>query len=152
MLYFQGNIPFATGVMDYEFRPIPPDKINTRILLCVIVEGVPAITVLDTGAPYYIIAPAIANQLGFDPYDSLEQTNITIRGIRFFGSLHRVDVELTALEGESTTFQATAFVPNPDREERWGDLPSFLGIESCLERIRFALDPSETRFYFGALP
>jgi hypothetical protein len=152
MLFFQGGEPFAVGVMDYEFRPVIPGDINTRIILRINVESIPALAVMDTGAPYLIIAPAVADRLGFTPDHSLNRTDITIRGEKYSGNLYRVDVELTALEGLSTTFQATAFVPDPDQVDKWGNLPTFLGIESCLERIRFALDPLTSRFYFGALP
>lgn len=153
MLFFQNREPFATGVMDYEFRPVTPNDNNNRIILRVKVENVPALAVMDTGAAYLIIAPAVADRLGFDPTVSLERTVINIRGVNFSGNLYRVDVELAASEGMSTTFQATAFVPDADQEEKWGSLPTFLGIESCLERIRFALDPDPDgpKFYFGAL-
>ena len=36
-----------------------------------------------------------------------------------------------------------------DAEERWGELPSFLGLMGCLERMRFAVDPLDNTFYFG---
>ena len=154
MLFLQNGEPFATGVMDYEFRPLTPIDNNKRIILRINVENVPALGVVDTGAPYLIIAPVVANRLGFDPTVSLERTDITIRGEKFSGNLYRADVELAASEGMSINFQATAFVPNADQEDKWGSLPTFLGIESCLERIRFALDPDPKapKFYFGVLP
>ncbi|OGO28152.1 MAG: hypothetical protein A2W33_03970 [Chloroflexi bacterium RBG_16_52_11] len=74
------------------------------------------------------------------------------RGDKFYGNLFRVDVLLPAFEGISQQFQATVFVPNPDEEAKWGDRPTFLGMQSCLERVRFAIDPSGNRFYFGSLP
>jgi hypothetical protein len=154
MLFLRNGEPFTTGVMDYEFRPVTPSDINQRIILRITVENIPALAVLDTGGPYLIIAPAVADRLGFDSDSSLKRTDINIRGEKFYGNLHRVDVKLTAVDGASTIFQATAFIPDADQEEKWGNLPTFLGIESCLERIRFALDPDpdEPKFYFGALP
>lgn len=154
MLFLRNGEPFATGVMDYEYHPITPGEINQRIILRITVDDIPALAVLDTGGPYLIVAPAVADRLGFDPNSSLERTNITIRGDKYYGNLHRVDVKLSATEGTSTTFQSTAFVPDVDEEEKWGNLPTFLGIEKCLDRIRFALDPDpdEPKFYFGALP
>jgi hypothetical protein len=154
MLFLRNGEPFATGVMDYEFQPINTGEINQRIILRISVEDIPTIAVLDTGGPYLIVAPVVADRLGFDPNSSLERTDITIRGDKFYGNLYRIDVKLTATDGASVTFQATAFVPEADQEEKWGKLPTFLGIESCLERIRFALDPNPEapKFYFGALP
>lgn len=152
MLNFQNGESFASGVMDYEFSPIPPDNINNRIILRLKVEDVPALAVIDTGAPYLIIAPCIANRLGLDVDYSLELITIKIGGVKFSGNLFRVGVVLPASEGESQSFEATAFVPTPDQLEKWGNLPTFLGIGSCLDRIRFAIDPSNTKFYFGTLP
>lgn len=154
MLFLRNGEPFATGVMDYEFHPFSPGDINQRIILRITVENIPALAVLDTGGPYLIIAPAVADRLGFDPDSSLGRTDITIRRDKYYGNLHRVDITLTATDGTSIAFQATAFIPDADQEEKWGNLPTFLGIESCLERIRFALDPNPDgpKFYFGALP
>jgi hypothetical protein len=154
MLFLPDREPFATGVMDYEFRPTATGENNLRIILRITVENIPALAVLDTGGPYLIIAPSVADRLGFDPEASLGIDNITIRGVQYSGNLHRVDITLTASEGAGINFQATAFVPGEDQEEKWGNLPTFLGIEKCLERIRFALDPApdKQKFYFGASP
>jgi hypothetical protein len=61
-----------------------------------------------------------------------------------------VPVTLVATGGESLTFEATAFLPETETQGDWA-LPSFLGWQGCLERIRFAVDPAEEVFYFGAL-
>jgi hypothetical protein len=154
MLFLRNGEPFATGVMDYEFHPIAPSDVNLRVILRITVENIPALAVLDTGGPYLIIAPAVADRLGFDSNSSLRNTSIKIQGVKFYGNLHRAYVTLTAKDGASITFQPTAFIPDADQEEKWGNLPTFLGIENCLDRVRFALDPDpdEPKFYFGALP
>lgn len=46
------------------------------------------------------------------------------------------------------TFDVTAFVPHLTPGENW-PFPTFLGWHCCLERIRFAIDPAEEKFYFG---
>jgi hypothetical protein len=46
---------------------------------------------------------------------------------------------------------ATVFILGPESEESWGDLPSFIGLNGCLERMRFAVDPTSDSFYFGPL-
>ncbi len=152
MLHFSNGEVFASGVMEYEYRPIPPDNVNNRILLQIHVEKVPALVAVDTGAPYLILAPDLANRLSIDRNYYPDDTAVYIRGVKFQGSLHRIRVCLPAAEGVEHTFDATAFIPYPDEEEKWGDLPSFLGIEYCLERIRFALDPVDNKFYFGQIP
>jgi len=60
------------------------------------------------------------------------------------GRLERTAVSILADEGDSLDIEATAFV-SPD----WKDV-TFLGYSGLLERIRFAIDPRENLFYFGA--
>ena len=155
MLFLQNGEAFATGVIGYEFRSVTPTyEHNQRILLSVYIDDFPVLAAIDTGAPYLIITPSLAARFGLEPSAALEKAHITIRGIKFSGTLFRLDVRLDAQEGEGLIFQATAFAPDLDQEDKWGNLPCFLGIESCLDRIRFAIDPHpvEPRFYFGVLP
>jgi hypothetical protein len=151
MLQFQSGEPFATGAMEYQFRPIPPDRVNDRILLNIKLNRIPALAAVDTGAPYVIIAPHIASRIGFDPAYSLEKTKVNIRGIDFHGFLDKVNVELPAsLEmGYGCSFEVTAFYLALEEKDKWGNLPNFLGIKHCLEKICFALDPSTETFYFS---
>ena len=51
-------------------------------------------------------------------------------------------------EGSDLEIETTAFVPVLDESEIW-ELPMFLGMQGCLERVRFAIDPTKERFYFG---
>ncbi len=76
---------------------------------------------------------------------------LLFRGVIVHGRLHRVNLTLFAEEGESFTLEATAFVPNPGDEEIWEDIPCILGLFGCLERARFAVDPSTETFYFGPI-
>ncbi|MBI4531612.1 MAG: hypothetical protein HY709_08815, partial [Candidatus Latescibacteria bacterium] len=48
-----------------------------------------------------------------------------------------------AEEGENVEVEATWFI-SPD----WPG-PIVIGWKGCLERLRFAVDPSEDTFYFG---
>ncbi len=152
MLFLSGGIPFASGVMEYLYNPIPPDDITRRILIKILIEKEPAIAVLHTGAPYLILTPEITDRLNYSSDNCLEQTIIRIRGDRFSGGLNRLEVRLIADTGESLAFEPLVFIPDPNQDERWNNLPLFIGIDRCLERIRFALDPLETKFYFGAIP
>lgn len=153
MLFTQNLEPFATGSINYDYQPVPPDMENLRLILRVAVEGIPTVAVVDTGAPYLVIAPPIAKQIDFDPNTSLGPVTLNIRGSRYQGFLYRTRVSLFSEAGDELAFSATAFVPNAEEEEDWihRKLPSFLGLSLCLDRIRFAVDPSEDLFYFGAL-
>jgi hypothetical protein len=138
--------------MDLSFAGTTPYNYqggaSARILVQVEVEGTSTTAALDTGAPYLICEPQVAEQLGFDASER-ERESVSLRthfGI-VEGDLFRATVTIPADKGESVTFEATVFVP---RGEDWEDKPSFLGFFCCLERIRFALDPGsgEERFYF----
>ncbi len=72
-----------------------------------------------------------------------------IRQMRLDGSITRINMTLIATFGEDLVVPATVFVP--DSEDMWGDFPAFIGLGGFLERIRFAVDPSDDLFYFGSL-
>ncbi|OQW31464.1 MAG: hypothetical protein A4E20_03975 [Nitrospira sp. SG-bin2] len=58
------------------------------------------------------------------------------------GTIHRIQITLLANEGESLDVDSTFFVP-----EKWrGNIIGYMG---CLQRIRFAVDPSKNTFHFG---
>jgi hypothetical protein len=62
-----------------------------------------------------------------------------------------LSLDFTAEEGQPLTVEATVFVPELKPYQEWGDFPSIIGLNTCLERLRFAIDPSQDKFYFGAL-
>jgi hypothetical protein len=92
--------------------------------------------------------PQIARESRFGK--PLGHERVVIRGFSYRGTIHRVPVTILAEAGEALHFEATAFVPELDEGEHW-PLPSYLGWQGCLERIRLALDPGTERAYFGAL-
>lgn len=65
------------------------------------------------------------------------------------GGIVRLNMTFPADMGEDLTVDATAFIT--DREEYWGNFPSFIGQIGFLERIRYAVDPANDTFYFGLL-
>jgi hypothetical protein len=65
--------------------------------------------------------------------------------VSFEGWLDRFDLVLKAEVGEPVRIDATWFAC-PD----WPG-PMVVGWKGGLERVRFAVDPSEERFYFGRL-
>lgn len=149
-LNFADGTPFATGVVGYDSRPATVRETASRIFLQVEIEGEMTEAALDTGGVYFICNPSIANHLGLDVRDALEEKIVNIRGSSVVGNLHRVNITFFADEGQGVEVDVTAFIPNDTREERWAELPCFLGWQGCLERLRFAVDPTKEQFYFGS--
>ena len=138
--------PFASGAVRYS-DSYPGEEKRRRIVVVVTVAGqtsTPA--VVDTGTPWCILDPEIAEQL--DAFERTERfPGLLIRGEKWDGWLGRVEITLNAEHGESVLVEATAFVPDLDAGQQWPH-PNFVGL-GLLERIRFAIDPSENMFYFG---
>lgn len=100
--------------------------------------------VVDTGSRWCILNQELA--LAYDPKyktNSIESTSLIIRGIETGGHLIRMPITIYAEEGDNITIEGTVFVPESDM-----DFPNFFGLEG-LNRIKFAVDPHNTIFYFG---
>jgi hypothetical protein len=67
------------------------------------------------------------------------------------GNLYRIGVVFPADEGNDIMIDATVFVPDQEWQESWGEHPGYIGLEGCLERMRYAVDPGNDQFYFGPL-
>jgi hypothetical protein len=148
LLRFEDGNSFASGVLRYTYRPINDETTNRIIIPILIGNSVSIDAVLDTGAPYVILDPNIAPLAGFNSKSVLFEEKMLIRGKKLAGKIARLSFTLRADEGEDMDVQATVFVPNDI--DRWDNFPSFLGQAGFLERIRFAIDPNEDKFYFGA--
>ena len=149
MLLFPNSDIFATGATYYDYRPVTLSETTNRIILQVEVADIVIDAVVDTGAPYVVLAPQIARLAGFNPTFALAKERMLIRGMRLDGSVTRLNVKLLADFGDNLDVDATVFVP--DVEEYWGSFPSFIGLSDFLERIRFAVDPATDTFYFSSL-
>lgn len=151
LLFFADKRPFASGAVQYSQLPIGRDERSSRLLLPVRLEGSHTEAVLDTGAPYVICAPQIADAIGLDAANALENIRLSIRGASVKGGLHLLEMRIPADQGSSLALEVTAFVPDPEFADTWEVLPSFLGLTGCLDRFRFAVDPATDTFYFGPL-
>jgi len=136
VLLFNNGDFFATGAIPYAYRPATEAETTNRILIRAEIQGVITTFVVDTGAPYVILAPGIARGAGVARSSALETRTMLIRGMRLEGFLVRLNIRLVATEGEDLDVDATVFVP--EVEEYWGDFPSFIGLTGFLERMRFA--------------
>jgi hypothetical protein len=143
----QGRV-FATGEARFTSHPAHAVDRLARIRLQVHIGEVHAQAVLDTGGAYLVLSPEMAEEAKLGP--PIHSDRIAIRGFVFTGSVHRIPVTIPADAGEPLTFEATAFVPELGAEEPW-PLPSYLGWQGCLDRIRLAIDPGDERLYFGAV-
>jgi hypothetical protein len=142
--------PFATGEAPWEARfALAGDRL-TRLFVQVEVEGQRTSAVVDTGGAYLILNPEVADRLRLGRHALIHRDRLVIRGIACNGTVHRVPITLLATAGEPLTFGATAFVPELEHGETW-PLPSYLGWQGCLDRIRFAVDPRDEVVYFGAV-
>ena len=140
-LHFPDREVFTTNSAAYQYRPATPHETTPRVVIDVVIEGLPTEAMVDTGGIYLLCHPQLANQLSLDTSDAISGIlSILFRGVLVQGRLYRLHVTLPADEGDDVPFEATAFVPEHDEEEQWGDLPSILGFHGCLERIRMATD------------
>jgi len=150
ILQFKDGNAFASGVLRYAYRPINSHETTNRIIIPIeIGNGIKTEAVLDTGAPLVILNPNLAPLAGFTGASVIGTEIMNIRGVKLSGKIARLRFTLRADEGEDIDVEATVFVP--DRPDQWNDFPSFLGQAGFLERIRFAIDPNEDKFYFGKL-
>ena len=121
------------------------DKTN-RIVIPVSFDGVQILAIVDTAAPYSILAPEMADQVGIDrETGDKADWKLSTREEKFGGWLCRVPVTLEAEEGKGIEFETTVFIP----DEGWRDDANFIGLNTFLFNIRFAIDPQANLFYFG---
>jgi hypothetical protein len=148
LLFDDSGDCFASGASGYR---LTGGSQPTHLTIEVLVAGILAEAIVDTGAPYLICSPSLAERLRLDVGDALDYFEILIRGSLVKGGLHRVELTFLAYEGNGLSIEATAFVP--DLTQNFGAAhPSFIGYLGCLERVRLAIDPSKETFYFGPLP
>ena len=142
---------FSTGYSPIIYRPATEQEITPRIFIQVSFQGMETTAFVDTGAPYLICDPEIASTIGLQPENGAPIKNVDVRGSQLNGHLHRLIVTLIAEEGEDLPVDATVFVPEMKPYQEWSAFPSILGLNTFLDRIRFAVDPEQARFYFGGL-
>jgi hypothetical protein len=147
MLLTPDGLQFCCGATQCDSKPISVRERLNKLTIRVSVGGFSVETIVDTGGAFLILNAEIAAMLHLHPGEILERETLYIRGARVAGSLYRLELSIVPEEGHGTRirFDVSAFVPDDD----W-DLPSFLGWHACLERIRFAVDPIQELFYFGA--
>ncbi len=137
---------WQTGVY---YEPTSEEE-KSRLILQVAIEDIATEAMVDTGGLYLFCMPSVARRLGLDQGSSLGTQTLIFRADRVQGTLHRLTLTLFAEEGEDVMIETTAFVPDANYEDT-PELPSILGLQGCLDRLRFAFDPVSETFYFGAV-
>lgn len=150
MLHFEDGRPFSQGASVFSYRPATEQDTTPRIIVSVQIEDVCTESAVDTGGVYLVCDPEIADLLELDLRDGLDATKLLIRGVEVRGALHRVSLTLLAQQGQSLELEVTAFIPCLQSDEPWY-LPPVMGLVGCLERLRFAVDPTTDMFYFGSI-
>lgn len=150
-LSFPNGEKFSDGAMPYEYRPATHAESTPRIVLTIAIGSFETSAFVDTGGVYFICAPQIARRLQLTATGVVASEKLRWRNRTLSGVLHRIPVTFYASEGASLTIEVTAFVPVIEPEEWNDELPCVLGMSGCLERLRFAVDPSTNTFYFGEL-
>jgi hypothetical protein len=149
-LFFKNN--FAVGSLFYSDH-YPGHAQHARIVVFVAPEHNPESKIpmiVDTGAPWCVLDPDLADDWGLEPIAVYEPNmKINIRGYEFDGRLARGHIVVHAASGDNLRVQATFFIPELMPDDPW-NFPNFLGLDGFLNRIRFAVDPSENAFYFGS--
>jgi hypothetical protein len=150
MLFFGNGESFAAGSTTYTYRPVADRETSPRIILPVLIEGFETTGFVDTGGVYLLFSSEVASYLGLRPEAGIPTERLTFRRVQLSGVLHRVELTLLAEDGVSLMIEATAFVPELAPNQEWlDDFPCVLGMSGCLERLRFAVDPTNDTFYFG---
>jgi hypothetical protein len=140
---------FASGMAHYADH-YPGQYDTARIVVLISIGGLPPMeAVVDTGAPWCILDPNVAELLeDLEHVAGAQSQHLQTHWGLLEGHLHRVTVSLLADEGNSLEFETTVLIPILPPEATW-DQPNFVGLNNFLSRIRFAVDPNENAFYFG---
>jgi len=148
-LLFSGN--FAVGMTYYEDY-YPGQEQAVRVVLPVTLAGrLTVYAIVDTGSPWCILEPDLVALLGTAVQASYTPgEKLMIRGTLYAGRLLRMGISLRAETGTALEVDATVFVPTLTPGDTWPH-PNFIGLDGFLNRIRFAIDPTENAFYFGLI-
>ena len=147
LLFSPDGQAFVTGAARFIYAPAIPDLDKSpRIRIPIIIEGFKTSAVLDTGAPYIVCPPDIANQVGLTPENAIDELSLLVHNSRVPGHLYRLNVTFIAEFGESLDLDTTVYVP-----QDWQGKPAYIGLTACLDSVRFAIDPQRDQeaFYFG---
>lgn len=139
---------FTTGRLTYLDHPAESAETSAKIWVRVRPRGVDFdfTAQLDTGAAWSILNREVAELAGLFDAQPIAEPTMDSRHGRIKGRLVRTGLLLVAEIGQSLQLESTVFV------SRDWTYPNFIGYGGFLERVRFAIDPAQSRnqFHFGA--
>lgn len=122
---------------------------HARIVIPVRIAGDRIPVILDTGAPWCVLSPQlIASLIATRQAEYMLDARYLVRGITYDGALFRLEIRFGDDLGNDVSVDATVFVPTLEPGTPWLH-PNFIGLDGCLNRIWFTVDPVENVFYFG---
>lgn len=137
---------FTSGSATYfEEDPFLKSR-QTSIHVSIVLNGevsIPVFARLDPATPWVVLNSEVNKQIGLRAASTEIELQTTAGLMK--GSLERFPITLQAEQGEALEIDATLFVCDDWQRE------NFLGYSGFIERIRFAVDPSSRKFYFGSL-
>ena len=136
---------FASGVATYFEEDPSLESKQTSIHVSVVIEGDMELSIfarVDPATPWVILNSEINEQIGLRASSTKISLRTAVGVMR--GSLERLPIRLVAEQGDPLEIDATVFVCDEWQRE------NFLGYSGFLERIRFAVDPTSKKFYFGS--
>lgn len=153
LLYFDDGERFATGAINYEYRGATEWDESARIMIPVEIGEFSMPALLDTGAPFVVCTPEIAEGLQLDRSEALREVTLRWHGTPT-GYLFRENIIIRPqwpVGAPVFDIDATIFVPDEESVQMWhlGRRPLVLGLGGMLERMRFAVDPNSDTFFFG---
>ena len=149
MLLRINGAQWSTGVAQFlDHLPEAPGTATNIVVRCSIPSFFEFHAIIDTAAPFSILQFSLACLLGWPTGDGEAKTLHSWRG-DYDGALERIQIEIPADEGNSLITESTFFVA---KDWTGANHPNFLGWNGILERLRFAIDPGNNNFHFGALP
>ena len=138
-LEFGGGHISVTGAIHYS-SGVKRSKV-VGLLLHVGINEYPAEVIVDTGAPFLVCTPQLAQAMGVEDLVPLLRANILYRGIWLEGNIYTLTVAFAADDnmGTGISLRVQGFVP--DVVDILDDILPFssLGWISCLESIPFAI-------------
>ena len=101
------------------------------------------LALLDTGGHYCIFDEVVAASVSHLLTDSLGATTLRTAHGPVAGELYLLRIELVAEAGRDLDFETVVFIAPGWRA------PSYLGYAGALDRVRIAVDPEVSRWYFA---
>ncbi|MCE7873640.1 hypothetical protein DYH09_25150 [bacterium CPR1] len=146
MLVFPEGAQFTTGACAFLDEHPSGDPGDTKVYVRLAIQGFPVDihAMLDTGSTWSVLEPEVSEALGLSQAQGLGKITLSTRVGQVAGTLHNIPVTIVAEQGQQLEVDAVFFAP-----ENWPHC-SFIGYRGFLEKIRFAVDAQENRFYFGA--